>query len=96
MLKQLKEYLQTKRITSLFELVNAFGCEPDVIRDMLQRWINKGKVQRCQRTPACGKRCIKCDPLMTELYQWITPQGQPIVTECAVFQLDKQAVRSKT
>ena len=85
MLQQLKQHLQKHRITSLYDLVNTLQCEPDVVRDMLQRWIDKGKVSKCIRTPACGQACFKCDPMRTEMYQWVLAERPLADGECAIY-----------
>ncbi len=70
LLQQIKTYIQQRQIVSLFDLKREFGADSDVLRDMLELWIQKGKVRCMQRTPACGTRCTNCDPLFTEMYEW--------------------------
>jgi putative ferrous iron transport protein C len=71
LLQQMKLYLKQHRIVSLFDLKREFGSDVDVIRDMLDLWIQKGQVRCLQKTAACGSRCTKCDPLFTEMYEWV-------------------------
>ncbi len=72
LLQQVKQYLIQRRIVSLMDLKQEFKSDSDVLRDMLQLWIAKGKVRCLQKTSACGTRCTRCDPLFTELYEWVT------------------------
>jgi len=67
----LKEYLQKQKLVSMADLRHKFSVSPDLLRDMLARWQQKGQVRCVQKTPACGTKCMRCDPLMTELYQWV-------------------------
>ena len=82
LLQRLKLYLRQRRIVSLFDLKHEFGADSDVLRDMLQLWIQKGQVRTVQKTESCGSRCTKCDPLFTEMYEWVTSEknvGETIV-----------------
>jgi putative ferrous iron transport protein C len=71
LLQQIKAHLQQHRIVSLSDLKREFGADTDVLRDMLQLWVQKGQVRCLQKTAACGSRCTKCDPLFTEMYEWV-------------------------
>lgn len=70
-LLDIKKYLMQVRIVSMSGLVAYFNAKPEVLRDMLGHWMRKGCLRQCQKTPACGSSCFKCDPLMTEIYEWI-------------------------
>lgn len=71
LLIQLKQHLQFKRLVSMLDMVKNFHVDPCVLRDMLQHWIRKGKVRQYSKTSLCGSKCIKCDPLTIEMYQWV-------------------------
>ena len=71
-LSDLRGYLQTKQRVALNDLVIHFNMDADALRGMLGKWISKGKVRLL--TPsnaACGGSCCKCDPLLTEIYEWV-------------------------
>ncbi len=70
-LSELRDYLQQQQRLSLLEIANHFDIEADALRGMLAKWISKGKVKRIDRGAACGSGCCKCDPAMTELYEWV-------------------------
>lgn len=70
-LLKVKTILQRLETCSLFDLCKETKTHPDVLRDMLQHWVRKGKVCRLVGTDACGKSCTQCDPLFIERYQWI-------------------------
>lgn len=70
-LSDLRSYLKEKHCVALIDLVNHFDMEADAIRGMLGKWISKGKVRKLATDAACGTSCCKCDPTLTELYEWI-------------------------
>jgi putative ferrous iron transport protein C len=72
---QLKQYLQNQRTLSLFDITSRFNIDAEIARDMLQLWVNKGKVRKSQKTNQCGTQCSKCHPFIRELYEWV---GEPV------------------
>jgi DeoR/GlpR family transcriptional regulator of sugar metabolism len=79
-LSELKAYLQQRGQVTLADIVHHFDVDADVARNMLQVWINKGKVQRLQAAASCGSSCSQCEPMTTEIYVWGTPvEGQQFV-----------------
>lgn len=70
-LSELRDYLQQNRRVSLNDLVLHFDVDADALRGMLSRWISKGKVRQALAETGCGTSCCKCDPLLTEIYEWV-------------------------
>lgn len=70
-LSELRDFLKEKHRASLNDLVVHFDADADALRGMLDKWIHKGKVQRSLAESACGTSCCKCDPLLTEIYEWV-------------------------
>lgn len=70
-LLEIKNYLMRVRIASLSSLCTYFNCDSELLRNMLNHWIRKGCVRRCQKTPACGTKCAQCPVQVTELYEWL-------------------------
>ena len=70
-LSDIKKYLVMHRRVVLADLVNHFDVEPDAMRGMVDHWIRKGRVRKLQAASACGATCCKCDPTLTELYEWV-------------------------
>ena len=70
-LSELRNYLREQHRVAMVDLVNHFQMDADAIRGMLGKWINKGKVRKLSVDSACGTSCCKCDPALTELYEWI-------------------------
>lgn len=70
-LRELKLYLMDVQVVSLFELANRFNVEPDIVRARISHFIRKGQVRKLLKTSKCGTQCAKCNPLITELYEWV-------------------------
>ncbi len=70
-LSELRDYLKRQQRLSLLEMANHFEVDADALRGMLSKWVSKGKVKRIDTGASCGTSCCKCDPAMTELYEWV-------------------------
>ncbi|QPK64378.1 FeoC-like transcriptional regulator [Methylomonas sp. LL1] len=70
-LSDLRNYLQDKHRVTLNDLVLHFHVDANALRGMLAKWISKGKVRLSPAGTSCGTSCCKCDPLLTEIYEWI-------------------------
>lgn len=69
-LSELRSYLKEKKRVTLYELVIHFKVDADALRGMLGKWISKGKVRKLPVGSECGTSCCKCDPTLTEFYEW--------------------------
>lgn len=70
-LSDLRSYLKQRRRVALKDLVHHFDMDADALRGMLGLWISKGNVRKMPLESSCGTSCCKCDPELTELYEWI-------------------------
>ncbi len=70
-LSELRDYLKIQHRVSLAEMANHFDIDADALRGMLAKWISKGKVKQLDMGGACGSTCSKCDPALTEIYEWL-------------------------
>lgn len=70
-LSELRSYLKEKKTVTLNDLVIHFSIDADALRGMLNKWIKKGKVRQIPVNSGCGTSCSKCDPTLTELYEWL-------------------------
>lgn len=70
-LLELKQYLQVQKIASLAHLVAHFKVDPELLKDMLKRWENKGCVRIAPARTACKTRCTQCQPSHAEWYEWV-------------------------
>ena len=70
-LSELRDYIKEKKRVALNELVIHFDMDADALRGMLGKWISKGKVRQMPVGAGCGTSCCKCDPTLTEFYEWV-------------------------
>jgi hypothetical protein len=71
-LSDLRDYLKQHQRVALSDLMLHFHIEADALRGMLEKWIRKGKVKKISPdSTVCGTSCCKCDPALTELYEWL-------------------------
>ncbi len=70
-LSELRCYLKQQKTVTLHDLVIHFNIDADALRGMLGKWMSKGKVRQLPVNSACGTSCCKCDPTLTEFYEWI-------------------------
>lgn len=70
-LSELRSYLKQQKRVALKEMETHFNIDGDAIRGMLGKWINKGYVRKLPGSTPCSSGCCKCDPSLTELYEWI-------------------------
>lgn len=68
---ELKRHMQMINASNLFALSHHFNTDPDMLRDMLGLLIRKGIVRKCMQTTKCGTSCNRCNPLLTEIYEWV-------------------------
>lgn len=71
-LSELRDYIQQQGRVSLKDLVLHFSVDADALRGMLQKWVKKGRIkQEMAGGTNCGTGCCQCDPLITEVYEWV-------------------------
>ncbi|PPC91301.1 MAG: sugar metabolism transcriptional regulator [Methylobacter sp.] len=70
-LAELRDYLKQQQRVTLSDLVNHFHIEANALRGMLAKWIDKGKLRKTGLESNCGTGCCKCDPALTEIYEWL-------------------------
>ncbi len=70
-LADLRSYIKQQRRVALKDLTLHFNTDADALRGMLGLWMSKGIVRKMPMESACGTSCCKCDPELTELYEWV-------------------------
>ena len=68
-LREIRDYLQIRQRASLNDIALHFETPPDAIRPMLEQWINKGKVNRCDALK-CNGCASSCGAAQEESYEW--------------------------
>ncbi len=70
-LADVRHYLKQHHRVALKDLVTHFDMDADALRGVLGKWMSKGCVRKMPLESSCGTSCCKCDPTLTELYEWI-------------------------
>lgn len=73
-LAEIKHYLSSQHSATLNDLSIHFDTDPEALRDMLQLWVQKGKIKMIQTEGGCGGKCGKCKCASFETYQWVQSQ----------------------
>lgn len=60
MLLGIRDYLQRETVASNQQLAREFSLDPAALQPMLDVWVRKGVIARCQDEPACKSACFKC------------------------------------
>ena len=70
-LSDIKGYLQERKQATLSDLALHFDSDPEAMRGMLARWMEKGKVIKTVQSNGCKKGCSSCGCNATaEIYTW--------------------------
>ncbi|MBN2689220.1 MAG: FeoC-like transcriptional regulator [Gammaproteobacteria bacterium] len=70
-LADIKNYMIEHRVASINDLTNHFESDADTMREMLAIWIRKGKVRVVEDHSVKCNKCVQCQMLTTEMYEWI-------------------------
>jgi ATP:corrinoid adenosyltransferase len=71
-LSEMRDYLHNQKRASIKDIALHFEMDADATRGLLAVWIKKGKIKNTTAGgAACGTSCCQCDPLVTEIYEWI-------------------------
>lgn len=79
MLLNIKRYLVQHQRTSIRDLALHFDTEQDAMRGMLEPWIKKGKVRKCETATTCGgcsDGCPSTSDGEMEVYEWVEEKLQ--------------------
>jgi hypothetical protein len=69
-LLEVREYLRTHRRVELRDLTYRFGMAPDALRAIVQKWVDKGRVEAVAARSECASGCHRCDVPVAETYVW--------------------------
>lgn len=70
-LSAIKQYLTSRHTVTLHDLAIHFDTDSEVMRDMLQLWVRKGKIRMIQGGSCCAKGCGRGTCTAAEAYQWV-------------------------
>jgi len=77
-LSEIKHYLLARHAATLSDLAIHFDTSPEVMRDMLHLWVQKGKVAitPTRKGNGCGRGCGTCACTATEVCRWVAGNDQ--------------------
>lgn len=65
-----KAYLADRQRSTLSDIAIHFGSSPDAVRQVLQVWMDKGRV-RCLADGGCAGKTCACAKKPEDIYEWI-------------------------
>ncbi|MGL5741179.1 MAG: FeoC-like transcriptional regulator [Legionella sp.] len=71
MLLQLRDYICREGVVSTQQLTREFRLDLQALQPMLDLWMNKGVIRKCQEQKNCQSTCFKCRTHSPEYYQYI-------------------------
>ena len=71
-LVEIKHHMMQVQMATLGSLCSLFCAEPDTVRCLLNHWIQKGRIRKCTKKPACGSKCFQCPVKDIEMYEWVS------------------------
>ena len=60
MLLQIRDYICREGIVSTQQLTREFRLDLPALQPMLDLWIRKGAIKKCQEKTQCKSACFKC------------------------------------
>ena len=70
-LSELRDYIKIQQKVAMVDIANHFQMDADVLRAMLDKWVSKGKIKKTSLETGCGTSCCKCDPNLTDIFEWV-------------------------
>lgn len=69
MLLQIRDFIQREQVASTQQLAREFNLDEQALQPMLDIWINKGVIERCQEKTECQSACARCKTNAPVFYQ---------------------------
>jgi len=69
MLLQIRDYILRQGVVSTQQLTREFAVDFTALQPMLDLWVQKGVIQKCQEKANCQSTCIKCRTSAPEYYR---------------------------
>jgi len=71
MLLQVRDYISRQGVVSTQQLTREFHLDLPALQPMLDVWVGKGVIRKCQEKANCQSACFKCRVNAPEYYQYI-------------------------
>ncbi len=80
MLIEIKKLLIEREQVSLMDLSRSFHVSETLMLSLLEKWINKGRVQKVDSSGMCGTGCGSCNEAEESkiFYRWKSVAEKPI------------------
>ncbi len=69
MLLQIRDYIHREGVVSTQQLSREFRVDLLALQPMLDLWIKKGAIGKCEEKANCQSTCFKCKTSPIEYYQ---------------------------
>lgn len=70
MLLQIRDYIYRQGVVSTQQIVREFHLDLPALQPMLDLWVSKGVIRKCQEKINCQSTCFKCRIQTSEYYQY--------------------------
>ncbi len=70
MLLQIRDYICRQGVVSTQQLTREFHLDLPALQPMLDLWVKKGVIRKCQEKANCQSTCFKCRINAPEYYQY--------------------------
>lgn len=68
MLLQIRDYICCQGVVSTQQLTREFRLELPALQPMLDLWVSKGVINKCQEKANCQSACFKCRIQVLDYY----------------------------
>ncbi len=72
MLLQIRDYIHREGVVSTQQLSREFRLDLPALQPMLELWIRKGAIEKCQEKANCQSTCFKCRTKSIDYYRYIS------------------------
>lgn len=69
MLLQIRDFIQREHVVSTQQLAREFHIDEQALQPMLNIWMNKGTIEKCQEKTGCQSACSRCKTNAPVFYQ---------------------------
>ena len=73
MLLQIREFIHREQVVSTQQLAREFHVDEQALQPMLDIWIRRGVISKCEEKIACKSSCFRCTTNAPVYYQYIRP-----------------------
>lgn len=71
MLLQIRDFICREKIVNTQQLSRAFRMDLQALQPILDLWMGKGVIAKCQEQKNCQTTCFKCKTNAPEYYQYL-------------------------